>query len=204
MGESRQTSSKGKANANAMLAVVLGGVFVGMIGMTYAAVPLYQLFCQVTGYGGTTRTSTQTHASTVLNKTITIRFDANTSDGLPWKFEPVQRAITVRIGASAHVKYEATNLADHATTGRATFNVTPQRAGSYFNKVHCFCFTNQTLAAGETKEMDIDFYIDPDIAKAPELKHVETITLSYTMFPGEAPKPVASAEGMPAKPAGEL
>lgn len=204
MGGEKQTSSKGKANANAMLAVVLGGVFVGMIGMTYAAVPLYQMFCRVTGYGGTTRTSTQAEAKTILNRTIHVRFDANTSDGLPWKFEPVQREITVRIGASAHVKYEATNLSNHATTGRATFNVTPQLAGSYFNKVHCFCFTNQTLAAGETKEMDIDFYIDPDIVKAPELKHVDTITLSYTMYPGEVPKPVASAERIPAKPAGEL
>lgn len=196
--------TRSRTNGNVMLAVVLAGVFVGMIGVTYAAVPLYRMFCQVTGYGGTVRVATQAEANTVLAKTINVRFDSNMSGGLPWKFAPVQREITVRIGETAHVKYQATNLADHATTGRATFNVAPALAGSYFNKVQCFCFTNQTLAAHETRDMDVYFYVDPEIVNSPELKHVGTITLSYTMFPSEAPKPVASAEDTPERPAGRL
>jgi cytochrome c oxidase assembly protein subunit 11 len=159
--------------------------------MAYAAVPLYSLFCQVTGYGGTTQRTTQ-YADRILDRDITIRFDANTA-GIPWKFEPVARSVTIKIGETTQAHYTATNLSDKPVTGRATFNVTPDLAGAYFNKVECFCFTDTTLKPGETLDMPVVFYVDPDIVDLPEMKDVKTITLSYTMFPTEGDKPVASA-----------
>jgi cytochrome c oxidase assembly protein subunit 11 len=188
----RETSNKiGKGRANIVVASVCLAFFGGMIGMAYAAVPLYKMFCQATGYGGTTRRATEQYAGKVLDRDITIRFNANTA-GIPWDFQPVARSITIKIGETAQAHYAATNKSGFATTGRATFNVEPQLAGSYFNKVQCFCFTDQTLKPGETADMPVLFYIDPDIINAPELKNIKTITLSYTMFPVEANKPVAS------------
>lgn len=189
----RGEKSGSRSSNNAMIAVTLAGVFVGMIGMTFASVPLYRLFCQATGYGGTVRTAATPQAATVLDRMITVRFDANTSGTLPWRFEPLQREIAIRIGETAHVKYEATNLSDHATTGHASFNVSPDLAGSYFNKVQCFCFTSQTLAPHERKEMDVVFYVDPEIVNSPDLGYLRTITLSYTMYPGDGSEPVAAA-----------
>lgn len=181
-----------KTRTNTVIAGACVAFFVGMVGMAYAAVPFYKLFCQVTGYGGTTQRAEQQYAGKVLDRDITIRFDANTS-GLPWEFEPVARSVTVKIGETARVYYKAANKFPTATTGRATFNVTPDLAGAYFNKVECFCFTNQTLKPGETVDMPIVFYVDPDIVNVPELKDIKTITLSYTMFPVEGDKPVAAA-----------
>lgn len=181
-----------KNRTNAVIAGACVAFFAGMVGMAYAAVPFYKLFCQVTGYGGTTQRAEQQYAGKVLDRDITIRFDANTS-GVPWEFEPVARSVTVKIGATARVYYKAVNKFPTATTGRATFNVTPDLAGAYFNKVECFCFTNQTLKPGETVDMPIVFYVDPDIVNVPELKDIKTITLSYTMFPVEENKPVAAA-----------
>lgn len=174
------------------LAVAGGCVafFSAMVGMAYAAVPLYAMFCQVTGYGGTTQRATQ-YSNRVLDREITVRFDANTA-GVPWEFEPVQREVTIKIGETKQVAYKATNKFSTPTTGRATFNVTPELAGAYFNKVECFCFTNQTLKAGETVDMPIVFYVDPDILKVPEMKNIKTITLSYTMFLADKNKPVAA------------
>ncbi|OJU52095.1 MAG: cytochrome c oxidase assembly protein [Mesorhizobium sp. 61-13] len=176
---------------NRVVAAVCVAFFGGMVGMAYAAVPLYSLFCQVTGYGGTTQRTTQ-YSDRVLDRDITIRFDANTA-GIPWQFEPVARAMTIKIGETAQAHYTATNLSDKPVTGRATFNVTPELAGAYFNKVECFCFTDTTLKPGETLDMPVVFYVDPDIVDLPEMKDVKTITLSYTMFPTEGDKPVASA-----------
>ncbi|PLP59605.1 cytochrome c oxidase assembly protein [Mesorhizobium loti] len=174
---------------------VAGGCVVflsAMVGMAYAAVPLYAMFCQVTGYGGTTQRVTQ-YSNRVLDREITVRFDANTA-GVPWEFEPVQREVTIKLGETKQVAYKATNKFSTPTTGRATFNVQPELAGAYFNKVECFCFTNQTLKAGETADMPIVFYVDPDILKVPELKNIKTITLSYTMFLADKNKPVAVME----------
>lgn len=184
-----------KRKSNRRVAAICVAFFCGMIGMAYAAVPLYTLFCQVTGYGGTTQRVTQ-YSDRVLDRDITIRFDANTAGGVPWKFAPVDRAITVRIGETAQAHYTATNMAATATGGRATFNVTPETAGAYFNKVECFCFTDTTLAAGETMDMPVIFFVDPDIVDVPELKNVKTITLSYTMFPidKEAPATTGSID----------
>ena len=178
--------------ANRRVAVICMAFFAGMVGMAYAAVPLYTLFCQVTGYGGTTRRVEQQYAGKVLDRDITIRFDANSKGGA-WDFEPAQRSVTVKIGETAQAHYTATNLTDAPVTGRATFNVVPLVAGSYFNKVECFCFTDQTLQAGETADMPVIFYVDPDIVDAPELKNIKTITLSYTMFPIDENEPVAAA-----------
>ncbi|MET0940293.1 MAG: cytochrome c oxidase assembly protein [Mesorhizobium sp.] len=166
--------------------------FAGMVGMAYAAVPLYQMFCQMTGYGGTTQRVDQ-YSDRVLDRTITVRFDANVSGGLPWDFQPVERQVTMRIGETTTASYKAANLYKTATGGRASFNVTPELAGAYFNKVECFCFTDTLLKPGETLEMPVVFYVDPDIVDVPELKDLKTITLSYTFFPIEGEKPVARA-----------
>src|SRR5690606_22185470 len=129
----------------------------------------------------------------VLDRTITVRFDANTSGGLPWDFRPEMRAVTMRIGETVEARYLATNLFDSPTRGRATLNVTPLSAGAYFNKIDCFCFTDTELASGETLEMPVVFFVDPAIVDVPELKGVETITLSYTFFPIETAEPLARA-----------
>ena len=177
---------------NKLIAGACAAFFFGMIGMAYAAVPLYQLFCQVTGYGGTTQRAEQ-YSERILDKTITVRFDANTSGGLPWDFTPTEREVTVRIGETVQASYSARNLHRGLTAGRATFNVTPQAAGAYFNKVECFCFTDTALEYGETHEMPVVFFVDPDIVDVPELEGVSTITLSYTFFPIDAERPAAAA-----------
>ena len=155
---------------------------VGMVGLAYAAVPLYQLFCQVTGYGGTTQVA-QASSTKVLEREITIRFDANTSRDLGWRFKPVQKQVTLKVGENGLAFFEATNLTSKKLAGTATFNVTPQIAGGYFVKTDCFCFTKQVLKPGERTDMPVSFFIDPAIIDAPDLKHVNTITLSYTFFP---------------------
>ena len=181
-----------KERSNRLVAAICVAFFGGMVGMAYAAVPLYAMFCQMTGYGGTTQRVEQ-YSDRVLDRKITVRFDANVSAGLPWDFKPVQRDMTMKIGETAQAHYTATNLFDTPTAGRATFNVTPEIAGSYFNKVECFCFTDTALKPGETLDMPVVFYVDPDIADVPELKDITTITLSYTFFPIEEEKPVAAA-----------
>ncbi|WP_036241145.1 cytochrome c oxidase assembly protein [Mesorhizobium sp. STM 4661] len=186
----RETVTNPKKNTNRIVAGVCVAFFGGMIGMAYAAVPLYKMFCLATGYGGTTRRATQQYADRVLDRDITIRFDANTA-GVPWQFQPVARSVTIKIGETTQAHYSATNKFSRAFTGRATFNVQPELAGPYFNKVECFCFTDTTLKPGETLDMPVVFYVDPDIVNVPELKDLSTITLSYTMFPVEKKKPVA-------------
>ncbi|RJT40111.1 cytochrome c oxidase assembly protein [Mesorhizobium waimense] len=189
----RQTvTDPAKKNTNRIVAGVCIAFFAGMIGMAYAAVPLYAMFCQATGYGGTTKRATQQYANRVLDRDVAIRFDANTA-GVPWQFQPVTRSITIKIGETVQAHYTATNKFDRPVTGRATFNVQPELAGPYFNKVECFCFTDTTLKPGETLDMPVVFYVDPDIVNVPELKDFKTITLSYTMFPVEKNKPVASS-----------
>ena len=178
---------------NRVIAGVCLAFFGGMVGAAYASVPLYKLFCQVTGYGGTTQRVEQ-YSDKVLDRTITVRFDTNMSGGIPWQFAPVERDITMKIGETVQVRFRATNLFDKPSSGRATFNVSPEMAGAYFNKMECFCFTDTTLKAGETLDMPVVFYVDPAIVDVPELKDVKTITLSYTMFPIDGEKPVAAAD----------
>ncbi|MBZ9674156.1 cytochrome c oxidase assembly protein [Mesorhizobium sp. ES1-1] len=180
-------------NSNVVVAAVCLAFFTGMIGMAYAAVPLYKMFCQATGYGGKTQRAEKQYAGRVLDREVTVRFDANVA-GVPWDFQPVERSVTMKIGETVQVRYKATNKFDRPVTGRATFNVQPELAGPYFNKVECFCFTDTTLKPGETLDMPVLFYVDPDIVNVPELKDMKTITLSYTMFPVEKNKPVALSE----------
>lgn len=180
-------------NINAVIAVACV-VFVGaMVGAAYAAVPLYQLFCQVTGYAGTTA---RANAAPVkpIDRLVTIRFDANVAKKLPWSLTPETRSLTLKVGEVATVFYRAENQAARQTWGSATFNVTPFEAGSYFSKIDCFCFTEQTLAAGEGADMGVTFFVDPAIAKDKKLDYIKTITLSYTMFPDDPPEeaPVAA------------
>ena len=178
--------------SNRVVAVVCLSFFTAMLGMAYAAVPLYDMFCRVTGYGGTTQRVEQ-YSQTVLDRTITVRFDANVAGGLPWEFRPVARDVTMKIGETTQASYTARNVFSRPTAGRASFNVTPQLAGAYFMKVECFCFTDTELQPGSTMDMPVVFYVDPEIVNVPELKDIRTITLSYTFFPIEDARPSAAA-----------
>lgn len=167
--------------SNARVAMLAGGLALGMVGMAYASVPLYRIFCQVTGFGGTTQVSEGPSAS-ILDKSINIEFDANVNRELSWNFEPVQHKITVKIGEQALAFYRAKNTSNQTITGTAVFNVTPPLAGKYFNKVECFCFTEQTLKPGQSVDMPVTFFVDPEIVKDQDLKKLKTITLSYTFY----------------------
>ncbi len=166
---------------NKATAVVLFSIAGGMVGLAFAAVPLYQLFCQVTGFGGTPKAATAA-PSTISAKTITVRFDANVNPALPWAFAPMRRQVRVRAGEPMQVNYKAKNLSDGPVTGTATFNVTPYKAGKYFSKIDCFCFTEQRLAGGQEALMGVQFFVDPEIFNDPNARDVKTITLSYTFF----------------------
>ena len=170
-------------NKNTKLVVNLLALVVGMFLLAYASVPLYRLFCATTGYGGTTRTGEAGANRRVFDRTITVTFNADIDPGLPWHFAPLQKEIKVKVGQSALAHFEAINETKGPITGHATYNVLPFKAGSYFVKVACFCFTEQTLAAGQRVDMPVSFYIDPSIMDDPEMADVKTITLSYTFFP---------------------
>lgn len=194
---SYERNEKDMARRNRKVAVVCASVFGLMVGAAYAAVPLYDLFCRVTGFGGTTQIATA-ESDVVIDRMITVRFDGNVNHSLPWKFKPAQRSVTLKMGESAQLAYLATNTGQQTTVGTSTFNVWPPSAGAYFNKLDCFCFTEQKLESGETVEMPVVFFVDPEMDKDPELKHVKEITLSYTFFPVEEPEqPVAARAEAP-------
>jgi len=184
--DSKRTDSKSKVSASAQssnkrVALFCGGLALSMVGMAYASVPLYKIFCQVTGYGGTTQIA-EGPAGTILDKKITVEFDANVNRDLDWNFKPVQHKITLKIGEQALAFYRAENTSKRSITGTAVFNVTPPLAGKYFNKIECFCFTEQTLKAGESVDMPVTFFVDPEIINDKNLKKLKTITLSYTFY----------------------
>jgi cytochrome c oxidase assembly protein subunit 11 len=191
-----------RASANRRLGMALVGVVAGMIGAAYASVPLYQLFCQVTGYGGTTQVAEVAPAE-VGERVFTIRFNADVDPQLAWAFQPVQREMKVRVGESGLALFNARSLSARATTGTATFNVTPLKAGQYFNKVQCFCFTEQRLAPGASIDMPVSFFVDPAIDEDPNLQEVKTITLSYTFFPDEQAGDEQQLGGLAAPEVGE-
>jgi cytochrome c oxidase assembly protein subunit 11 len=168
------------------------GVFVAaMVGMSYAAVPLYDWFCRATGFGGRTQVATAAPQGPV-GRSITVRFDANVAGGLPWRFVPEQNSIEVRLGEVVTVNYVATNLAARETLGQAAYNVAPATTGIHFQKINCFCFTEQRLGPGEKREMPVVFYVDPALAQDAELADLNTITLSYSFYAlREPPRPVA-------------
>ncbi len=185
-----------KDRANGVIVASCVAFVFGMVGMAYAAVPLYDMFCKVTGYNGTTKRVEQA-SDVILDRTIKVTFDANSAPGLPWDFKPVQREIELKVGETVQVEFEATNLSKKPTTGQAVFNVTPMAAGAYFNKVQCFCFTETTLQGGEKMEMPVVFFVDPEIVNTVETKGINTLTLSYTFYAREPSKPIA---GLMVKP----
>ena len=184
-----------RPRSNVKTGLLAGSIAVAMVGVGFAAVPLYRIFCQVTGFGGTTMKVSEAQAATVsaTTKTMVIRFDAN-QRGLPWDFKPESLTDTVTIGARDMSIFIAKNNAAVPITGSATFNVTPELAGQYFNKIQCFCFTEQTLKPGEEMRMPVLYYVDPKILTDPETKDIEEITLSYTFYPVENPKTVDQPE----------
>lgn len=170
--------------SNTRVAMIALGIALAMLGLGYASVPLYRMFCQVTGLGGTTQRVDEAQANAVvaIDKPISIRFDANTAPGLAWDFRPERTTETVTIGARDMATFLAKNNSDKPITGTASFNVTPSQAGKYFNKVQCFCFTEQTLQPGQEVRMPVLFYVDPAIASDPDTADIEQITLSYTFY----------------------
>ena len=180
------------AVSNLRVGMMAGALAVSMVGVGFAAVPLYRIFCEVTGFGGTTMRVDAAQAATVVatNKTIVIRFDANQRNGLPWEFKPERPTDTISIGAKDLSIFIAKNLSNEVVTGTATFNVSPALAGKYFNKIQCFCFTEQKLQPGQQVRMPVLYYVDPKIMTDPETKDIEEITLSYTFYPVENPKTV--------------
>ncbi|MGV0820958.1 cytochrome c oxidase assembly protein [Martelella sp. AMO21009] len=182
------TQASGKRNNGAIVLMCLVFVF-GMTAMSFAAVPLYRIFCQVTGYNGTAQRVEQ-YSNVVLDKTIKVTFDANVAPGLDWEFKPEQKSVSPKIGETVQVMFNAHNKSSEPILGQAIFNVTPLQAGAYFNKVECFCFTETVLQPGETLDMPVVFFVDPAIVEAEETKDIRVLTLSYTFFEHE--KPVAA------------
>jgi cytochrome c oxidase assembly protein subunit 11 len=182
----------GLDRSNRKVAAVCGGVFVAMLGLAYASVPLYQMFCQATGYAGTTQRA-KAPASRVLDTTVTVRFDATVAPGLPWTVVPGAPA-TLKVGETGLAIYRATNTSDRAITGTAAFNVMPDQAGVFFNKLECFCFTEQRIEPGETVELPVTYFVDPVIADDPTTARIRDITLSYTFYTVAVPKAVAAVK----------
>ena len=177
------------ARKNGRTAALMALIVVGMIGLAYASVPLYRLFCQVTGFGGTPmRASEVEEALRPTGKIIQVRFDANTNSALPWQFAPEEHVAKVAVGARKMAFYTARNDGDKPVTGTATFNVTPTQAGQYFTKIQCFCFTEQTLRPGEEVRMPVVYFVDPKILDDPDASRISEITLSYTFYPVDSGK----------------
>jgi cytochrome c oxidase assembly protein subunit 11 len=183
---------------HSILALSLVGLVAGMVGLSFASVPLYRVFCQVTGYGGVPQRAEKAPGE-VLDRTVTIRFDGNVDSSLPWTFAPVKQTMDVKIGETALAFFKASNNSSVPVSGRAIFNVSPELAGRYFTKIECFCFKQQTLAAGQTVDMPVTFFVDPKFVDDEDTKDISEITLSYTFYRSGEPNPPAAA----AAPQGE-
>jgi cytochrome c oxidase assembly protein subunit 11 len=191
-----------KNRRDMVVAFLCGGVVAIMVGASFAAVPFYNWFCRTTGYGGTTQVAKSAPTQT-SDRTVTVRFDSNVSAGLPWRFEPEQRTIEVKLGEVVTVYYAVTNESARRTVGQAGYNVSPPTVGIYFEKINCFCFTQQALKPGEKRDMAVVFYVDPKLAQDSEQDGTNLITLSYTFYPVREPeRPVAESTPVPASPAG--
>jgi cytochrome c oxidase assembly protein subunit 11 len=171
------------ARKNARTAGIMAMMVAGMLALAFASAPLYRMFCQLTGFDGTPLRAER--APGAVAGEIGVRFDANISPQLPWKFQPVQETVRIAPGARTQILYRATNLTARETHGEAVFNVSPEIAGKYFSKIECFCFTEQTLKGGQSVDMPVVFYVDPEIRKDPDTSHIDEITLSYTFYPVE-------------------
>ena len=198
-----ETNNQAPSRRHRATALWCAALVAVMVGAAYASVPLYRLFCQVTGFDGTPRIA-NAPSTQVLDKTVDIRFDANVAPGLAWRFEPARNTLQVRIGENTLAFYRATNLSDRPLRGTATYNVLPEQAAPFFNKLECFCFKEQLLQPGETLEMPVSFFIDPQIVGDKDAHGVRHITLSYTFYPVTPPQPGLAerpATGTPAAPA---
>jgi cytochrome c oxidase assembly protein subunit 11 len=180
------------------VAFLCGGLAAGMVGLSFAAIPFYSWFCRTTGYGGTTQVA-KARPTHISDRTITVRFDSNVAAGLPWRFEPERRTIDVKLGEVVTVYYAVTNLAARVTAGQAGYNVSPPTVGAYFEKINCFCFTEQTMKPGEKRDMAVVFYVDPKLAEDSEQKNLDLITLSYTFYPVHVPDQAAVESATPTK-----
>jgi cytochrome c oxidase assembly protein subunit 11 len=192
----KPTPTAPRLGRDALVAAICGAVVVLMVGASYAAVPFYNWFCRATGFNGTTQVATSAPSAGPLARKVAVRFDSNVAPGLPWKFEPEATEIEVNIGQVVTVYYNVTNQSARTTIGQAAYNVAPLTVGAYFQKINCFCFTEQTMAAGEKREMPVVFYIDPALVGDHDNDGLNTITLSYTFYPvrDPAPKPLAASE----------
>lgn len=190
----RPATLSGKNRRSATMAALMG---LGMLGLGFAAVPLYEVFCRVTGYGGTTQRVGEAQAATIqaTSQVMAVRFDSNVNSALPWTFKPEQAVDNVTVGARDMAIYLATNNSDQPVVGTATFNVTPLLAGKYFNKVQCFCFSEQVLKPGQTVRMPVLYYIDPAIMDDPETRDIKEITLSYTFYRAKDQQAVDAGPG---------
>jgi cytochrome c oxidase assembly protein subunit 11 len=198
----KQTKAAPRLSRDALVASICGFVVVLMVGASYAAVPFYNWFCRATGFNGTTQVATSVPSAEPLARKIAVRFDSNVAPGLPWKFEPEKNEIEVRIGEVTTVYYTVINQSARTTTAQAAYNVAPLTVGAYFQKINCFCFTEQTMAPGEKREMAVVFYVDPTLVNDHDNDTLNTITLSYTFYPlrdPAPPKPVAASEPDKAK-----
>ena len=174
----------GSRSGNLRIALMAGAVLVGMGGLTWASVPLYRVFCQATGFGGTAEkaAATNEYDMPILARKMDVSFNTDVAPGLPWTFVPEQHDVKVHVGEEKLVYFKAVNNSDQPITGRAVFNIVPYKAGIYFAKIECFCFSDQTLQPHQAVDMPVQFYVDPEIAKNPHLDDVKQITLSYTFF----------------------
>jgi len=181
-----------KPRRDIFVAFLCGGLVAAMVGLSFAAVPFYSWFCRTTGYGGTTQVA-KAAPMQVSDRTITVRFDSNVAAGLPWSFEPERRTVDVKLGEVITVYYKVINQAARITAGQAGYNVSPTTTGIYFTKINCFCFTEQTMKPGETRDMAVVFYVDPKLADDSEQAGTKLITLSYTFYPVKVPDQAAES-----------
>src|SRR5450755_2187815 len=196
--DNHQRNAASPARRRDVVVAAACGVFVAfMVGMAYAAVPLYSWFCKSTGFGGTPQIAGAGPAH-ISERTITVRFDANVGAGLPWRFEPERTSIDLKLGEVVTVYYTVTNLSSRETVGQAAYNVAPTTVGAYFAKINCFCFTEQRLAAGEKRELAVVFYVDPEMIKDSDQDDLNTITLSYTFFQLRQPRAGVADSATPA------
>jgi len=191
-----ETKSMTGSRSNMRVAAICGAIAVGMVGMSYAAVPLYRIFCQVTGFGGTTQRVASASSQTI-DRYVNVRFDVNMGPGLPWEVIPTTRVLRLKLGENAIAIYRATNISDKTTIGTSSFNVTPDQAGAFFNKIECFCFTEQKLEPGESAELPVSFFVDPAMATDKDGSVVNDITLSYTFYPVDPAKARNAAKKEP-------
>jgi len=199
MAERKQSTQREKRNHRLML--VLSAVVFGMVGLAYASVPLYRIFCSVTGYQGTPRIASS-DSSAIIDRMVTVTFTADVSPALGWRFQPKQHQMRVQVGKSYLAFFEAENLENKPVTARATYNISPDPYASYFTKTACFCFTEQTLQPGQKVDMPVSFYIDAEMAKDPTLSQMNDVTLSYTFFRAADQSPAAAKVGEVTEPAG--